>query len=221
MSKALKRLIKGIFFIIFFGCIVLIVTNFYIIASTNGQITTIEAIEADDYDCIMILGAGVRNGRPSPILRDRLLRGYQLYRAGVSPKILLSGDHHRQNYDELAAMQTYMRDEGVPDSDIFLDHAGLSTYDSMMRASRVFGVKKMIIVTQEFHINRALYLAEQAGIEAVAVSAPHTVYSGAMYRNMREVLARSKDFFSGIIKPQSYIGGPPIDIHGDGSVTDD
>ncbi len=221
MSQVLKKLIKGLFIIIVTGFVVLLVTNLYIIVSTNDQITTIETIEADDYDCIMILGAGVRNGHPSPILRDRLLRGYQLYIAGTAPKILLTGDHHRQNYDELAAMQTYMRDEGVPDSDIFLDHAGLSTYDSMMRASRVFGVKKMIIVTQEFHINRALYLAEQAGIEAVAVSAPRTAYPGAMYRNMREVLARGKDFFSGLIKPQSYIGGPPIDIHGDGSVTDD
>ncbi len=197
------------------------VANTYVIASTNAVIYDIAELVDGDYDCIMVLGAGVRGGRPSPILNDRLARGYQLYQQGYAPKLLLSGDHHTENYDEIAAMQAYMRNAGVPDCDIFMDHAGLSTYESMMRASQVFGVRKMIVVTQQFHINRALYLAKQAGIDAVGVSAAKIAYRGATYRAMREVLARTKDFFIGIIKPKMYIGGPSIDIHGDGSVSDD
>ncbi len=201
--------------------VVVLFSNLYVVMSTNDAIMSADAVVESDYDCIMVLGAGVRGGQPSPILRDRLLRGYQLYAAGVAPKILLSGDHHRLHYDEIAVMQSYMQAKGVPASDVFMDHAGLSTYQSMIRARRVFGVEKMIVVTQSFHLNRSLYLARQVGIEAIGVTAMPNSYRGKVYRNIREVLARTKDYFVGQFKPATYIDGPQIDISGDGRVTDD
>ncbi len=220
-EKVIKKFIK-----IIIGCLIAIVlvmtvTNLYIVYSTNPAVLSAETLAPANYDCIMVLGAGVRGGRPSPILRDRLAKGYQLYNQGAAPKLLLSGDHHTTNYDEISAMRDYMHGKNVPAVDIFMDHAGLSTYESMIRAKNVFGVRKIIVVTQKFHISRALYLARQVGIKAVGVPAEDIAYVGAAYRNAREVVARSKDFFVGLLKPSSYIGGEPVDISGDGTVTDD
>ncbi len=221
MKNSITKLIKLIIGLMIAVALMITISNLYIIYSTNASVFNAETLVPADYDCIMVLGAGVRAGRPSPILRDRLAKGYQLYSEKAAPKLLLSGDHHTANYDEISAMQDYMHKKGVPAVDVFMDHAGLSTYESMIRAKNVFGVRKMIIVTQKFHINRALYLAHQVGIDAVAVPAEDIAYVGAAYRSSREIIARSKDFFVGFIKPTTYISGEPIDISGDGTVTDD
>ncbi len=221
MKINVKVLFKTVLFIGVLVVITVVASNLYIIKSTEKDIFTMEDLPADDYDCIMVLGAGAWGNRPSPILRDRLAMGEALYRSGAAKKLLLSGDHQRKNYNEVGVMNDYMVEQGITLSDIFLDHAGLSTYQSMMRAKHVFGVHKMIVVTQKFHMQRALYLANCAGIAAVGVAAEDIAYPSASYRESREILARSKDYFNGLLKLESYIGGDPIDIAGDGRQTQD
>ena len=185
-------------------------------------ITSDEAAQLTDVDCILVLGCKVKdNGVPSDMLHDRLRRGVELYDLGAAPKLLMSGDHGRTNYDEVAAMKQFAIDAGVASSDVFMDHAGFSTYESIVRAKEVFQAKKMIIVTQEYHLYRALYLAQQMGIEAYGVSSDYRNYSGQTARDIREVLARVKDFGTSIFRPEPTYLGDVIPIGGDGDLTND
>ncbi|MBQ3924705.1 MAG: YdcF family protein, partial [Firmicutes bacterium] len=141
------------------------------------------------------------------------------YRNGAAPKLLMSGDDGQVEYNEVKVMLGYAVDAGVPEEDIFLDHAGFSTYESMYRARDVFGVSSMVVVTQKYHEYRALYIAESLGIDVRGVPAEEVDYMGQGYRNFRELLARDKDFLKCIVKPKPTFLGDPIDIHGDGTVT--
>ena len=175
-----------------------------------------------DADCILVLGCGVReDGTPSLMLRDRLETGVALYEAGVAPKLLMSGDHGRKDYDEVNLMKDYAMEKGIPSEDIFMDHAGFSTYDSMVRARDIFCAKTVVIVSQEYHLYRALYLAEKLGLEAYGVPALDVNYRGQAYREFREMLARSKDFCTAVIQPQPKFLGEKIPISGNGDLTND
>ena len=155
------------------------------------------------------------------MLKDRLEKGIELYKAGVAPKIIMSGDHGKESYDEVNLMKEYAIEKGVPSEDIFMDHAGFSTYDSIYRARDIFKVKKMIIVTQKFHLYRALYLSNKLGIEAYGVMAEPIKYSGQFYRELREILARDKDFIKAIVKPKPTYLGESIPVNGNGDETND
>ena len=151
-----------------------------------------------EYDCAIILGAKVKNdGSPSDMLRDRLDTGISLYKSGIVKKLLLTGDSENpEEYDETAAMKSYAIAAGVPEADILTDGYGLSTYDSIWRARKLYGVKRAVIVTQKYHLHRALYIAEKLGYtEVCGVSADVRNYSGQIWRDLREVAARVKDFF--------------------------
>ena len=175
-----------------------------------------------DADCILVLGCGVReDGTPSLMLRDRLETGVALYEAGAAPKLLMSGDHGRKDYDEVNLMKDYAMEKGIPSEDIFMDHAGFSTYDSMVRARDIFCAKTVVIVSQEYHLYRALYLAEKLGLEAYGVPALDVNYRGQAYREFREMLARSKDFCTAVIQPQPKFLGEKIPISGNGDLTND
>ncbi len=185
-------------------------------------ITSQEALELQDVDCILVLGCKVKdNGEPSPMLLDRLITGTELYKEGAAPKILMSGDHGRDTYDEVNVMKKYALDNGIPSEDVFMDHAGFSTYDSIYRAKHIFEAKKVIIVTQEYHLNRALYLAHKLGLEAYGVPADLRDYSGQTMRDIREIAARCKDFALGAFKPKPTYLGDVIPISGDGNATND
>lgn len=173
------------------------------------------------FQAVMVLGALVWGDKPIHMLEDRLLVGISVYESGVVPKILLSGDHHTPGYNEVQVMKNYVLQAGITPDDIFMDHAGLSTYESMIRAKQVFGIERMIVVTQGFHLDRALWLAKRVGINAVGVSSDLRPYSTIKRSQVREVAARCKDFFTGMLLPNSYIGGEPIDISGSGLVTQD
>ena len=180
------------------------------------------ATELSNADCILVLGCLVRDGgTPSAMLEDRLRRGVELVHAGAAPKLLMSGDHGRTDYDEVDAMKSYAVDAGIADSDVFMDHAGFSTYESMYRAKEVFQVKRMIIVTQGYHLYRAVYIARMLGIEAYGVNADYRNYVGQTARDVREVLARVKDFANCIVKPEPTYLGDAIPIFGDGNLTND
>ncbi|NLY48016.1 MAG: DUF218 domain-containing protein [Clostridiales bacterium] len=196
--------------------------NIYIKSSTKKKILTLEEASAlEGIDCILILGAGVWGERPTHMLEDRLDYGIALYKAGASNRLLMSGDHGRKNYDEVNVMKKYAIGEGVPSPDVFMDHAGFSTYESLYRARDIFEAKRIIIVTQEYHLYRALYIADKLGLEAYGVPSNPRSYAGQRARDIREVLARVKDFFYVIIKPEPTYLGESIPVSGDGDVTND
>lgn len=194
--------------------------NAYVVLRTKDQILTPEEMTAYDADCILVLGCLVReDGTPSNMLHDRLQRGVELYKAGAAPKLLMSGDHGREDYDEVNTMKQFALDAGIASADVFMDHAGFSTYESLYRAKEVFGVKKVIIVTQKYHLYRALHIANKLGLEAVGVAADYRSYAGQTYRDVREILARNKDFFTGIFQPEPTYLGEMIPIFGSGDLT--
>ena len=207
------------------GALALFAVNLYMRGSSSGRILTEDELSAGTggaADCILVLGCGVRDdGTPTPMLRDRMQTAVELYRAGAAPKLLVSGDHGKYTYDEVNAMKQYAIDAGVPSSDIFMDHAGFSTYETMYRARAVFGAERVLVVTQEYHLYRALYLARALGLEAYGVAADQRAYPGAAYRECREILARNKDFLTAIFQPQPTYLGDMIPVSGDGDQTND
>lgn len=195
----------------------------YVVSSTRERILTPEqAAELSGVQCIVVLGCYVwEDGTPSDMLHDRLKRGVELYDSGAAPKLLMSGDHGQENYDEVDAMKRYAVNAGIPSYDVFMDHAGFSTYESIYRAKEIFGAEKILIVTQEYHLHRALYIARQLGVEAWGVAGDYRSYSGQFMRDVREILARVKDVGSCIFLPEPTFLGEAIPISGSGDLTND
>lgn len=198
----------------------------HVISAAEDYIIDASAITGGTYtpsaDCILVLGCGVDDdGYPRMMLRDRLNCAIDLYDAKAAPKLLMSGDHGRKTYDEVNAMKKYAMDTGISSSDIFMDHAGFSTYESMYRARDVFDVDSVIIVTQKYHLYRAVYIARSLGLEAYGVACDPGEYHGQIWLDSREVLARGKDFVYTIIKPKPTYLGDVIPISGDGDLTAD
>ena len=195
--------------------------NAYVKASTGDRILTQTEAEAlTDVDCILVLGCLVRSdGSPSDMLADRLSVGVSLYESGVSHRLLMSGDHGRAEYDEVNAMKQYAVEQGVPSERVFMDHAGFSTYESIYRAKEIFGADKIVIVTQEYHLYRALHIANALGLEAYGVAADLRSYGNQWQREIREILARCKDVAQGILKPKPTYLGEPVNLSGNGNMT--
>lgn len=221
-----KNMLKILIIIILILCaligIMMLSINFYVVNKTKSKIVTEkQAKELENVDCILVLGAGIWGDKPSPMLEDRLLQGITLYNNQTSSKIIMSGDHGKEEYDEVNVMKDFAIEKGVKSEDIFMDHAGFSTYDSVYRAKEIFKAQKIIIVTQKYHLHRALYVAEKLGIEAYGVASDPREYRGQVVRELREVLARDKDFFKCIIKPEPTYLGDTIPVSGNGDATND
>lgn len=215
--KVLIFVIAGIALLIGITAISLSV---YMVKATEKSVFTADTFKNDEKaDCILILGAGVKDDKPKPMLRDRLLTGIELYKSGAAKKIIMSGDHGRADYDEVNVMRAFALEQGVRAEDIFLDHAGFSTYDSVYRAKNIFGAENIIIVSQKYHLYRALYISEKLDVKAAGVSANLNTYGGQLKRDIREIIARDKDFFKCIAKPEAEIMGDKIPLDGDGSIT--
>lgn len=225
-----KKIIKALIILVILslaGLAAALLINLYVKGSTKKRLLDAgTAARLDGIDCILVLGCEVKpDGNPSYMLEDRLKQAYEIYRiryeeTGIKTKIIVSGDHGQTSYDEVNAMKERLKAMGVESSDIFMDHAGFSTYDSMYRASEIFGVKKMVIVSQEYHLYRAIYIARTLGIDAYG-SGMGDPYVGNDYRAVREIIARDKDWLKCIFKPKASIMGDKIDIRGDGDVTND
>ena len=213
----MKKTIKTLLIIIILFLLTIIGINYYVILSTKNQIDN-KNIQTD---YIIVLGAGIKNNRPSPMLEDRLTTAIELYNKGRSNKILVSGDHENDDYDEVTVMKNYLLDKGIPIDDIYIDPLGLSTYDSIYRAKEIFLANNIIIVTQQFHLYRSLYIAEKLELDAVGVSATLRDYSGSVKFELREILARDKDFVKVMFKPEPTYLGDTIPVFGDGNVTND
>ena len=226
MKKHIKILIIALSCLLCVGLLgtsALLLANTHVKSSTRDHILSPEqAAELQDVDCIVVLGCLVKaDGTPSDMLADRLSVGVALYENGTSPKLLMSGDHGQKEYDEVNTMKACAIDAGVPSEDIFMDHAGFSTYESIYRAKEIFGADKIVIVTQEYHLHRALYIANALGIEAYGVSADLRSYAGQTKRDVREILARIKDMAYSLLKPQPTYLGDPISLDQSGDVTND
>ena len=226
MKTKKKWILRSVIILLSLACIgtaTLFGINAYVKETTASFILSPEqAAKQEDVDCILVLGCKVKdNGVPSDMLNDRLRRGVELYHLGAASKLLMTGDHGREGYDEVDAMKQYAVDEGISSSDVFMDHAGFSTYESMYRAKEIFQTKKIIIVTQEYHLYRAIYIARALGLDAYGVSSDYRNYSGQTSREVREILARVKDFATSLFQPLPTYGGETIPIFGDGNLTND
>lgn len=218
----MKKVITTIIIVLVILAIIVISVNIYVKASTKKQIIKEDNYsELKDIDCIIVLGAGIWGDKPSPMLEDRLLRAIELYKNNISLKIIMSGDHGKEDYDEVNTMKDFAIEKGVPSENIFMDHAGFSSYESIYRAKEIFEAKKIVIVTQEYHLYRALYIANQLGIEAYGVASDQRQYVGAGYREAREIMARNKDFVKCIFKPAPTFLGDTIPVNGNGNDTND
>ena len=167
-----------------------------------------------------MLGAGINwDGSPSAVLKDRLDTAIALYNEGVATKIIMSGDNSDASYNEVMAMALYAEKQGVPADAVFCDHAGLSTYDSMYRLRHVFGVERCVVVTQEYHLYRALYDARSFGIDAYGVPGDKSTYDHMDDYEKREVLARVKDFVAVLTNNEPETKSEPVNLDGSGTVT--
>lgn len=208
------------------GCVlavaaVVAATNAVTVLATKDRIVSAEAAASFGADAIVVLGASVyADGTPSGILQDRLDDGIALYFAGAAPKIIMSGDNSTVSYNEVKAMKDYAIAQGVPSEDIFCDHAGFSTYESMYRAKHVFGAERIVVATQTYHLYRALYAASGLGLEAVGVPSDYREYAHQLQYDVREIPARTKDFFKTLLRVPSTFVGDPISLDQSGDVTE-
>ncbi len=221
--EKLKPIVMILLCLALVGVIALCSINGYVKSVAKERIVTVEkTANLEDVDCIIVLGCQVRDdGTLSHMLRDRLMRGLEVYHAGAAPKLLMSGDHGRKEYDEVNAMKQYAIENGVPSEHVFMDHAGFSTYETVYRAKEIFEADKVIIITQEYHLYRALYIADKLGLEAYGVAADLNKYAGQSMRDFREILARCKDWAMCILKPEPTYLGDSIPVDGNGDVTND
>ena len=169
---------------------------------------------------VIVLGASVyANGNLSPILKDRVDTAHQLYKSGKAQRFLLSGDHGQDNYDEVNAMKDYLNAKGVPDEVIFLDHAGFDNYDSMYRAKHIFKVDSAIVVTQQFHLPRALYIANALNLNYKVVTADKRTYQYLESLERREKIANIKAYWEVLINKKPTYLGEPVPIPGDSKLS--
>lgn len=220
MIKKLNKIGKFLFLFVVFGIIVVFSVDFWVMSTTKDQIRSVSDVV--NADCILVLGAGVwDDNQPSPMLRDRLERSVELFDAGVAPYLVMSGDHGQKNYDEVNVMKDYAKNASIDSNLIYMDHAGFSTYESLYRLKYIFEAEKVIIVTQKYHLYRALYIANALGLDAVGVAANEIRYGGQTIRDFREILARNKDFFVSLFKPKPTYLGEPIPLGSGGDLTND
>lgn len=222
-KRFLRKITAAVLCLALAAAVVVWAVNAYVRDAASGRIlAAADAALLQDADCILVLGCGVReDGTPSDMLSDRLECGLDLYRQGAAPKLLFSGDHGQQDYNEVGVMKQYAIAADVASEDVFMDHAGFSTYESMYRAKEIFGVDRAIIVTQDYHLYRALYVAGCLGLDAYGVAADRHIYRGQSLREVREVLARCKDFITSLYQPLPQYLGDAIPISGSGDLTND
>lgn len=232
MSRIKRFLLKLLLILIVLAMIAglsCILINRRVVRSTEENIayTVIGDVEIKSFamdniknfgaDCILVLGCGIEDEEtPSPMLKDRLDVGIELYKQGAAPKILLSGDNGTEHHNEIHVMLKYAKEAGIPDKDIFCDHAGFSTYDSMYRAGSIFDAERVIVVTQTYHQYRALYIGDKLGLDVMGVASDQETYFGQSFRESREILARIKDFFKAMLRSKPTYGGDVIPISGSG-----
>ncbi len=222
LSWFIKKLFVVLIILTLLSTLIVGAINIYVINSTSKYIVLPE--DAPKSDSIIVLGAGIYNdGSLSPMLYDRVKTATIVSNKNATEKYLLTGDHGRKNYNEVGAMKsTLTSDYNVLPENIFLDHAGFSTYESMYRAYYIFKIESAVIVTQKYHLPRAIYLARKKGIDAYGVAADRpSSYIGMPKYKVREYLATTKDFIISLFNVKPTFLGNEIPISGDGRETHD
>ena len=226
LSIKIKKIIKIATIVVASAATLLFVAwlgiNIYVNAAVSEYILTPDEAKKLDVDAVIVLGAKVSDsGRPGLMLSSRLDMGIELYNGNASEKLIFSGDHGRTEYNEVGGMYLYALDKGVPESDIFLDHAGFSTYETACRAKKIFLVESAVMVSQEYHVPRAVYCARRKGIQAYGVSSDSIRWKGLPYFKFREGIAVCKDFLWCLFDmPPTYLG-EEIPVWSDTAVTHD
>ena len=199
MSEKTRKVLKILSIAVVIGLILVLIgacINLYVIHTGGKRIYSVKAMRGSHADCILVLGAGLKpDGRPSDMLRDRFSFACDLWQEGVSDTVLISCDRASESYDEVTAMKNYLLAHGVPEEAILEDPMGYSTSESLIRAKEVYGYENIVVVTQRYHLYRALYVAEKIGLDAKGVNSDPFTYRGQVLRDMREFAARVKDFF--------------------------
>ena len=210
-SKLKDIIVKTILVLIalcLIGVLALGILNVYVIGKCNSDIYSLDSFESSEasgehYDAVIVLGCAVyRDGSASPMLADRLRTAAAVYKTGCCDCVLVSGDSEEpDDYDETGTMKAFLIEEGVPEEAIVCDPLGLSTYDSSLRAYNLYGVRKAVVVTTEFHCPRSVYDCSGFGIESVGVEAINSGYIIKPYNYIREFFARGKDVVFMIVRP--------------------
>ena len=232
MTRTRKKILKVIKVLFISGLAVLVLfaaLSGYCMLSVKDKLYSYDpfcssdicsGLKDDPADAVIVLGCMVYDdSTPSPMLDRRIQMGVKAYKLGIARKILLSGDHGTKGYDEVNVMRKVALENGVPSEDIFMDHAGFSTYETMYRAVHVFGIKKAVVVTQNYHLYRSVYNAENLGMDACGIDSGNEGFIINPKSYPREFLAQAKDVVKCIFKPESTYVGEPIDIKGNGEVT--
>ncbi len=207
-------------YIIIFILLLFLSINVYVVFNSQKKILKDENKKIESIDCILVLGAGIiNNERPTLMLKDRLDKSIELYKKGFAKKIIMSGDHSRKNHNEVGIMKNYAITNGVPSDAIFMDHAGFCTYDSIYRAKEIFGAKKIIIVTQEYHLYRSIFISNFLGLDSYGIKSDARIYTKMPYHIVREILARVKNYFRCLIKSKPKYLGESISLNQSGDVT--
>ena len=203
MLRFIKWLIKTIISLILVAVLLVVGVNFFVMFSGSRTfVDEIDQLNKSSY--VMVLGASVKPDKtPSDVLKERLDTGIEIYKAGKADKILMTGDNGSVYYDEVGVMKTYALGQGVPAADIEIDKLGFSTYDSIYRAKEVLGINDMIVVTQKYHLYRAAYIAKSFDINVQGYKADDGAAGSSYFeKEVRELLARDKDFVMCLFKPE-------------------
>lgn len=210
----MKKYFKIAFYLAIIGLIAIVSVNYYVKSSTKKNIYySIKRFPKNDVG--IIFGAGINGNQPSKYLKDRLDAGIMLWKAKRINKILLSGDNGRDEHDELTVMKNYCYNHGVDTTKIFIDYAGFDTYSTMYRAKHIFKIKRATLVSQEYHLNRAIYIGQKLGIKSTGYSANHGEYLGYKYVTFREYGSIFKSFFDVFRNREPRFLGGEININGE------
>ena len=224
MKQKKRRWVKLLLILIFAGLLSAGGINWFVVRRSGKEIQSLQKLASQKSrkaDAVVVLGAKVRkDGSMSLMLKERVDLGIQAYKQGLADRIIMSGDHGTGGYDEVSTMKTYAIEKGVPSEHIFKDHAGFSTYETMYRAKDVFRAKSIIVVTQKYHLYRAVYDAKALGLEVKGISCDKAVYKGDKARKFREAIARIKDFGYTAVKPKPKYLGKAVPVSGNGNTTD-
>lgn len=218
----MKKLVIRVSLFISVVALFVILINTHIVSKTEKLIYR-DIEDIPEKQAVIILGAYIRGDKLSHVLEQRVKTGTAIYLDEQVSKILLSGDHGQVEYDEVNSMRKYVLSNylSVRPYDVFMDHAGFDTYDSMYRAKEIFEIESAVVVTQEFHINRAVYIANELGIDSVGYAVNEDIYPEytKLKWRLRESLSRVKAYGDVLLKSKPKYLGDPIPITGDGRLS--
>lgn len=218
------RVLRAAAVVVLAGIVAVAAANVITVGVTRGNVHTVaqtaELLEGDPADAVVVLGASVRaDGTPSDILADRLEVAVDLYRAGATRAIIVSGDNRSSHYNESDAMKAFCVEAGVPSEDVYVDHGGVNTYESMYRARHVFGAERIVVATQAYHLYRAMFAADCLGMQAWGVACDKGAYDNQQMYSAREVVARTKDFYAALLRLPVDTDGETVSLQDSGDLT--